>query len=97
MIRVIFSKKADSEANAEFSKYLLVSPELAVRFREELDSKVIAISLNPFLCHNRGGGIFSVRLKVFPFSIYFRIKPDHIRVLAFQHYRRNPKRYKRRK
>jgi plasmid stabilization system protein ParE len=97
VIRVIFSKKADKEANIEFVKYCSVSPELAVRFREELDSKVGALSENPFLCHNRGGGIFSVRLKVFPFSLYYRIKTDHIRVLAFLHYRRSPQRYKRRK
>jgi toxin ParE1/3/4 len=97
MMRVVFHKKADKEAIVEFSKYLSISPELAVRFRDELDSKVVAISENPFLCHNRGGGIFSVRLKVFPFSLFYKIKKDHIRVLAVLHYRRNPLMWKRRR
>jgi toxin ParE1/3/4 len=96
-MRLLFSKRADKEANEEFTKYCSVSPELGARFRDELDEKVKAISLNPFLCHNRGGGIFSVRLRVFPYSLFYKIKPDHIRVLAVLHFSRDPDIWKGRK
>ncbi len=85
VMRVILHKKAEKEAIAEFKKYAGVSAQLASMFRDELDAKVEAISSDPFLCHNRGGGIFSVRLKVFPFNVFYKVKIDHIRVLAILH------------
>ena len=90
-------KKAEKEALSSFKYYSKINESLGTRFRDEMDDRMIAISNNPFLCHNRGGGIYSVRLKTFPYSIFYKIKSAHIRVLAILHDRRNPNIWRRRR
>jgi plasmid stabilization system protein ParE len=88
---------AAEEALRLYQRYALISPELGEKAKVELDNAIHGIAENPFLCHNRGNGIFSVRTKVFPYTLYYKLKDDQIRILAVLHGHQNPRTWKRRK
>ena len=70
---------------------------LGNKFKSSVHLVLGGLSLNPYLCHNRGGGIFSVRIKGFPFSVFYCIENGYIFILSVCHERRNPRIWKSRK
>ena len=87
---VIFTILADKEYWHEVNYYSDIGNELRKLFVGSLDKTISEIGANPFLCHNRGNGIFSVRLKGFPISVFYKIKDNYILVISICHERRNP-------
>ena len=96
-MKVLLHPLADDEYWNELSYYSAVNAELGSRFTDSMDLVLHAISQNPFLCHNRGNGIFSVRIKGFPISVFYKFNSTYIFVIAVCHERRNPKIWKTRK
>ncbi len=88
---VIFHPEADLEFNHELLYYGKISEPLSIQFFESVDAAIIGIQKYPKVSHNRGGGIYSVRIKNFPFSIYYRVVSSHnIRILSVFNDSRNP-------
>jgi plasmid stabilization system protein ParE len=87
---VIFHPLADDEYWDQVDFYNTISSNLSKRFESSFDDVIIGISTNPHLCHNRGNGIYSVRVRGFPFSIFYKLSNGKIFILSVCHERRNP-------
>jgi len=66
-----FTILADDEYWFEYDYYLKLNQELGDRFSQSLNEVIDGVAHNPFLCHNRGNGIYSVRVKGFPSSLFY--------------------------
>ena len=69
-MKVVFHPQADDDYWMEREYYAQVNQLLAKRFEVAVDTVLNQITQNPFLCHNRGNGVYGVRLQGFPFSIF---------------------------
>ena len=96
-MNVIFHPIADDEYWNQIDYYGKISESLGDRFEQSVDKVITGIVNNPYLCHNRGEGIFSVRLKGFPFSVFYRLNGKDIYILSICHERRDPNVWKFRK
>ncbi len=96
-MKVVFHQLADDEYWHESTYYTDVSPALGERFDDAMEEVVSGIAMHPFLCHNRGDGIFSVRVRGFPISVFYIISTMGVLVIAVAHERRNPKIWKSRR
>ena len=88
---------ADDEYWNEVWYYERISSELADKFKIAVDKTIKQIEKNPFLCHNRGDGIYSVRVKGFPFTLFYEVLSDEIIVTSVFMQIRDPEIWKSRK
>ena len=94
---VIFHPIADDEYWDQVYYYDKISHKLSLKFCKSFSELIEGISKNPYLCHNRGGGICSVRVHGYPFSVFYKVDGNKIFVLSVCHERRNPSVWKSRK
>jgi plasmid stabilization system protein ParE len=94
---VRFHPLADAEYWHEVHHYSKISEELGTKFTKAVADTIDRLERNPYLCHNRGDGVFSVRIKGFPFTLFFEIFEDEILVTCFFMQIRNPEIWKSRK
>lgn len=81
---------AQRELNESTDYYSDISPSLANRFLDDFDDAAKFIGDNP-----RAAGLIDrdVRRKLFrkfPFTIFYSLRPDSIRILAIAHQSRRP-------
>jgi len=96
-MNVIFHPLAEDEYWDQCDYYRGIDVDLGNRFECAVTVVIDGIALNPYLCHNRGDGILSVRVRGFPFSVFYAISKGQIIVLSLCHERRNPSVWKNRK
>jgi plasmid stabilization system protein ParE len=96
-VKVIFHKIADDEYWQQIDYYQKIDDLLAERLINSIDLVIDGIASNPYLCHNRGDGIYSVRVRGFPISIFYKVHESYIFVVSVCHQRRDPKVWKFRK
>jgi plasmid stabilization system protein ParE len=89
-MRVIYHTAAEAEAIEAARYYEQRVPSLGGEFLEELDQAVTVIQESPKIWRLVGHDIRRYLMPRFPFGIYYRIRPDHIRILAVKHHRRHP-------
>ena len=63
---------------------------LGARFLDSGDRAIKAILANPESFRIFKEDIRQTIMPKFPYTIYFRIHPDHLRILAFKHHSRHP-------
>ncbi|MGC4002079.1 MAG: type II toxin-antitoxin system RelE/ParE family toxin [Pirellulales bacterium] len=82
------------DANAELieaARYYESSvPTFGKQFLDAIDDAIALISRSPERCAVVEHDIRRYILRRFPFSIYFRVEYDLIRILAFKHHSRHP-------
>jgi plasmid stabilization system protein ParE len=93
---ISFRQPARSEFIEAAAWYEAQRPELGVEFIAEIDRCVAAVVQQPLLYPVVHGGMRRVVAKRFPYSVYYRIEPDHIVVLAVFHSSRSPAIWQRR-
>lgn len=96
-LRVIFHDRAEEELNEAAGYYARARPGLGDAFVAEVHRAVEALLAAP-----RAGAVVEddVRwwlVKRFPYSILYRIRDDHVRILAIAHQKRRSFYWRRRR
>ena len=65
-------------------------PTLGAQFLEAVDEAVAVISAAPERWRVIEDEVRRYLMPRFPYAIYYRVLPDHIRILAFKHHSRHP-------
>jgi plasmid stabilization system protein ParE len=82
------------EATAELTEAGRVYEEkvstLGAQFLEAVDEAVAVISAAPERWRVIEDEVRRYLMPRFPYAIYYRVLPDHIRILAFKHHSRHP-------
>jgi toxin ParE1/3/4 len=89
--------QAEKEAQESARWYNNESLGLGEAFLEIVEQALDAISENPYQFPRVHRDVRRALLKRFPFGIFFRIRPDRIKVLAIVHLSRDPARWQRRR
>ena len=89
-MRVIYHPGAEAEAIEAALYYEERVPLLGAEFLVEFDRAIIAVQHSPKTWRVIEHDIRRYLLPRFPFGIYYRIRADHIRILAVKHHSRHP-------
>ena len=89
-MRLGFHAKADAEVTAAARYYEAQAEALGSSFLEELDAALERIKAHPQAAPSVGREIRRAILRRFPYSVFYAVEPDRIRVLAVAHQKRRP-------
>jgi plasmid stabilization system protein ParE len=89
-MKVVYHPLAETEMVEAARFYENRVPMLGVQLLDAIDAAVIEIQRAPKRWRIVEDDVRSYLLPRFPFALYFRIHPDHIRILAVKHHRRHP-------
>ena len=89
--------QAEQETQRSARWYNNESPGLGVAFLEVVQLTLNAVSENPHQFPIVHRDVRRALLKRFPYGIFFRIRPDRIKVIAIVHLSRDPGRWQRRR
>jgi plasmid stabilization system protein ParE len=87
---VTFHELAEEELNEAAAYYAEARPGLGEAFLNEADRAVQALASSPLAGTVVDKDVRWWLLSRFPYSILYRARPDHIRVLAVAHQKRRP-------
>jgi len=89
--KIIVSPSAQKEIEDAIDFYSLHSANAPISFISDLVKSYNILSVNPFFCI-RYKNIRAIRLKKFPFSLYYVVNEERqlVRVLSCFHNKRNP-------
>ena len=89
--------QAEHETQRSARWYNNESPGLGEAFLELVQQTLNAVSENPYQFPQVHRDVRRALLKRFPYGVFFRIRPDRIKVLAIVHLSRDPNRWQRRR
>ena len=89
-MKIVFHRLAKAELIEARDYYDEIIFGLGENFLDEFEKLFYKINENPTLYPKAINNIRKCNLKIFPFSIYFDISKDIIRVLAISHHKRKP-------
>jgi hypothetical protein len=95
-MRIVYHHDAELELIEAAEFYEKRVATLGAQFLDAADKAVIHISDAPDRWRIVEMDVRRYIMPRFPFTIYYRIMPDHIRVLAFAHQSRDPWNWRRR-
>ena len=72
------------------------SPGLGERFLREFDAAVAEVLATPDLWPVVEGDLRCHTMRRFPFGLYYRVRPDELRILVVKHHNRHPDFWRRR-
>ncbi|MBI2924824.1 MAG: type II toxin-antitoxin system RelE/ParE family toxin [Verrucomicrobia bacterium] len=87
---ILFVEEAQRELVDAISDYEEARAGLGQRFKDELDRRVLWISVHPEVLRLRPGGYRHINLRVFPFYIPYVVRGATLWVLAVAHGSRKP-------
>jgi plasmid stabilization system protein ParE len=90
------SPKAEEEARKAARRYERESSGLGVAFLEVIGTTLGLITERPLLFPVVYRDIRRALMKRFPYGIFYRLRPDRIRVIAIVHLARHPRVWQRR-
>ncbi|MBL8380700.1 MAG: type II toxin-antitoxin system RelE/ParE family toxin [Burkholderiales bacterium] len=90
VLSVRLSDEAVVEARHAFAWYRERNPQAAGAFLKELDQAVESIANSPAAWPLYMEGTRRRLLRRFPFSLVYRVRTDHVEVIAVAHQRRRP-------
>ena len=88
MLRVIFHDRAEEELNEAAGYYARARPGLGDAFLAEVHHAVEALLAAPLAGAVVEGDVRRWLVKRFPYSVLYRIRGDHVRILAIAHQKR---------
>ena len=89
--------KAEAEAREAARWYDVESPGLGAAFLEVVTQTLVEIVENPRRFPLIHRDVRRALLRRFPYGIFFRLRPDRIRVIAIIHLSRDPRLWQRRR
>ena len=87
---VVFHDLAEEELNEAAAYYAQARPGLGEAFLAEAQRAVSALAASPLAGTAVAGDVRWWLLARFPYSVLYRVRADHIRVLAIAHQKRRP-------
>jgi toxin ParE1/3/4 len=97
MLRVVYRPEAEAELFDAIQFYKGEADLNGDKFLETIQRHVFEIAMHPLRFPQAGGQIRRCVVRKYPFIIFYRPTPDHVRVLAVAHTSRNPEYWKHRK
>lgn len=90
----IYSSRAQKEIANAWAWYEEQQLDLGKKFIDELNHRLDSIEMNPEQCANRSGNFREAIIRVFPFTIIYRInkRKKIIKINSVFHTSKNPKR-----
>jgi toxin ParE1/3/4 len=95
-MRIVYHPEAEAELIESARFYDRRIPGLGRRFLLEIDKSIERILANPTKWKVVEDDIRRFLMKKFPFSIYYRVEAEVIRILVFKHHSRHPDYWKHR-
>jgi toxin ParE1/3/4 len=89
-MRLIYHPAAEAELIQALHFYGSLDLELGHQFLAAIDQAIEVIRAAPDRWRIVEADVRRYLMPRFPFGIYYRILPDHLRVLAFKHHSRRP-------
>jgi toxin ParE1/3/4 len=89
-MRLVYHPDAEVELIEAAQFYEQRLPTLGAQFLEAADLAIQAIMVAPDRWRIIAENIRYYLMPRFPYAIYYRVFPDHIRILAFKHHSRHP-------
>ena len=89
-MRVIHHPHAEAELIEAARYYEARVPALGAQFLDAVSSAVADIVAAPARWRPIEADVRRYLMRRFPFAIYYRILPDHLRILAIKHHSRHP-------
>lgn len=96
-LRVIFHDRAEEELNEAAGYYARARPGLGDAFLVEVHRAVEALLAAPLAGAAVEGDVRWWLVKRFPYSVLYRIRDDHVRILAIAHQKRRSFYWRRRR
>jgi len=87
---VIFHDLAENELNEAAAYYAHARPSLGEAFLVEVQHAVDALVAAPLVGQAVDGDVRWWLVRRFPYSVFYRIREDQIRILAIGHQKRRP-------
>ena len=89
-MHLIHHPDAEAELIEAARYYEQQVPTLGAQFLHTVDRAVAVILESPERWRPIEADVRRFLLPRFPFAIYYRVMPDHVRILAFKHHSRHP-------
>ena len=89
-MRLIFQREAQAELTDVAQYYQNQAQGLGIQFLDAVDAALARIALAPILNRVHRFGARRAFVERFPYSVYYRVFPDHIQILALHHHSRRP-------
>lgn len=89
-MNLLFHAAAEQEFEDAIDFYERQKPGLGARYFGEIDAALRLISENPSAWERLDEETHRCLINRFPYAVIYRIKSDHIRILAVMHLRRHP-------
>jgi len=83
-------REARAEVDAAAAFYAQKQPGLALRFLDDLETALRRIQRHPHAYRQVAHGIRKCRVPYFPYGVIYRVRADHIEIVAVMHLRRSP-------
>lgn len=94
MRQVLFRKEAEADVTEAYLWYEARSPGMGEEFRHELASTLRRIADHPESYQMIHRETRRAPMHRFPYSVFYRVYPDKIIVVACMHGRRSPRRWR---
>jgi plasmid stabilization system protein ParE len=89
-MRLIYHPDAETELIEAAQFYEKRVPQLGAQFLEAADHALTTIVDAPDRWRVIEADVRRYSMRRFPYFIYYRVLPEHLRILAFAHHRRHP-------
>ena len=89
-MRLIHHPDSEAELIAAAQFYERRVPTLGAQFLDAADRAIAIILEAPERWHVIEADVRRYLMPRFPYAIYYRLLPDHLRILAFKHHSRHP-------
>ena len=89
-MRLIHHPDAEAELNEAAQFYERRVPTLGAQFLEAVDDAVCVIRAAPERWCVLEADVRQYLMARFPYTIYYRVYPGHLHILAFKHHSRHP-------
>jgi toxin ParE1/3/4 len=89
-MRLIYHDEAEEELAEAARFYQARSPGLGERLLDDFAAAIAENQKSPGLWPVVEGDLRSRTLRRFPFSVYYRVEGEQIRILVFKHHRQHP-------
>jgi plasmid stabilization system protein ParE len=90
---VTITARASADIEAISNWYERIRPELALRFRDDLDEVMEQIGERPTSFPEIEEGARRAICRTFPYKVYFSVFPNEVRVQAVYHVSRDPRKW----
>lgn len=87
---VVFHELAEREMNEAAAYYASARPGLGEAFIAEVQRSVDLLVAAPLAGQPVEGDVRWWLLRRFPYSVVYRVRADHVRILAVAHHKRRP-------